>query len=166
MARKPKPKTTVAKAKKQPAIPLKQMLDAIDRRDKTFYSKLTEIQKKEFAPWLVMRWATSSDQDMISYVYLINEFVNRDFSVLGTKHDELQWLLISMCGLGSTRYRKFVPVGKKGTLSKVQKFLREIYPTRKRDDLELLEELNTKAELKELARDHGYQEKDIKAIFK
>jgi hypothetical protein len=41
------------------------------------------------------------------------------------------------------------------------KFLEEIYPSRKRDELELLAQLSTDKDLKELARKHGMDEATI-----
>jgi hypothetical protein len=72
-------------------IDLKSMLGAVDRRNKEFYSQLSDEQKKEFSPFMVMRWTSSikgSKQLQEHYLELTNEFLNKDFSVL-YKHKEL-----------------------------------------------------------------------------
>lgn len=147
-------------------IPLKEMLAAIDKNDKSYYNKLTPEQKKEFSPWLAMRYV-SACQGPLAPHYLIatHELVNKNFSVLN-KHPELQWYLLTLCGAGSNQYHPYVKPGKKKKKNKMIAFLHGIYPSRKLEDLELLAEMNSKADLKQLARDHGYQENEIKEIFK
>lgn len=142
------------------------MLTAIDTNDKMFYRNLTPEQKKEFSPWLAMRYASSCKGNAAEYSLLFtNEIVNKNFSDL-YHHPELQWMLLSLCGIGKRQQHEFIRPGKKGKKNKVQTFLSKIYPKLKLDELELLEHMNTPAELKSLARDHGYQESDIKDIFK
>ena len=46
--------------------------------------------------------------------------------------------------------------------SKKARFLMEIYPTMKLDDVELLAKLMTDKEAKALAKEHGYDDKAIK----
>ena len=63
-------------------IDLKSMLGAVDRRNKEFYSQLSDEQKKEFSPYMVMRWTSSikgSKQFQEHYLELTNEFLNKDF---------------------------------------------------------------------------------------
>ena len=50
---------------------------------------------------------------------------------------------------------------KSGTGGKKLKFLEEIYPDRKRDELEMLAELSTDTEMKDLARKFGMDEATI-----
>lgn len=147
-------------------IALSDMLGAIDKNDIYFYRNLDEEQKKEFSSWMAMRWASSATGDaLLHHIMMTNEIVNKDFSVIA-KHPELQWMLLAITGTGSKQRHEWIkpPRGKKK--NKVQTFLREIYPDMKDEDLELLEQINSVKELKELAADHGYQKSDIKDIFK
>ena len=50
---------------------------------------------------------------------------------------------------------------KTGTGGNRMKFLEEIYPNRKRDELEMIAQLNTDKEIKELARKYGMDEATI-----
>ena len=50
---------------------------------------------------------------------------------------------------------------KTGNAGKKIKFLEELYPDRKDDELELLAELSTDKDLKELARNYGMDEATI-----
>lgn len=153
-------------AKQKSKVPLKSMLSAIDRNDKMFYNKLTPEERKDFSPWLAMRYASACQGDYAAhYLIMTHEIVNKNFSDL-SKHPELQWMLLSICGVGSNQFHPFIRPGGGKKKSKIQGLLREIYPIKKTDDLELLEQLNSKADLKQLARDYGYQESEIKDIFK
>ena len=65
--------------------------------------------------------------------------------------------------MGTQRHQWIAPTKKAPSNNKVEKFLIEIYPTAKDDEIKLLMELNDKDDLKELARKHGWDEKRIKS---
>ena len=44
--------------------------------------------------------------------------------------------------------------------------MRNTYPTLNKNELELLVEINDEVALKELAQDNGYDDKEIKELFK
>jgi len=152
-------------AKKQ--IPLKDMNRGIDLQDTKFYENLDEDLQGAFSPWLVMRWASSvANKDLAPhYLTMINDFCNSNFTIL-SKHPNLFWKLATIAGAGKGQYHKWVPPGKKAKKSKVQTFLAEIHPTYKLEDLKMIEKVNTVDELKALVRDYGYEEKEIKEMFK
>jgi hypothetical protein len=151
---------------KETLIDLKDLLNAIDRKDKLFYRKLTPEQKKEFSPWLTMRWATSCELNEYNeyFVPLVNAVVNKNFSDL-KNHPELTWMTIAICGERNTR-RRFMkpPKGKKK--NKLQEFVSDLYPQMKLDDIDAFIAVNTPDDLKTLARTYGYDEETIKVIFK
>lgn len=148
-----------------PKVPLKEMLTAIDRNDKSFYSRLDDDQKKAFSPWLAMRYASSSKGYAEAYLLMVNDLVNRDFGDL-YKHPELQWKLLAICGVGSNQFHPWIKPGKKKTKSKIQEILAKCYPHAKMDELEMLESMTTKPELKEYLRSAGYTDKEIKETVK
>jgi hypothetical protein len=153
-------------AKKAPAIPLKDIMAALDKRDKGYYNRLTSEQKKAFSSWMMMRYASSvQGKDAAHYIYMTNELVNRDYSEV-SKHPELQWLLLSACGVGKVQFHPYLkPPNAKKKKDKVSNFVAEIFPHIKNDEIELLLSINSKSELKELAKAHGYNDKSIKDIF-
>ena len=153
-------------AKKAPAIPLKDIMAALDKRDRGYYNRLTSKQKKAFSSWMMMRYASSvQGKDAAHYIYMTNELVNRDYSEV-SKHPELQWLLLSACGVGKVQFHPYLkPPNAKKKKDKVTEFLYSIHPHMKSEEVTLLQELNSKDELKEYARSHGYDDKTIKDIF-
>ena len=148
-----------------PKIQLKSMLAAIDRGDKNFYKNLSPEQKKEFSPWLAMRWASSCKGDYAEhYMLMVNDIVNVNFSDLNA-HPELQWKLLAVCGVGRQQYHEWIkPPSKKGK-NKIQAALAVLFPKLRSDELALFEKIHTKAELKQIFKDAAYNDKEIKAIL-
>jgi hypothetical protein len=156
----------MAAKKKTAKVPLREMLNALDRNDFDFYSRLDKEQKKAFSPWLAMRYASSaSGDDAYHYLLMVNDLVNVDFSSL-KKHPELQWKLLATCGIGHTSYHKYIQPGKKKVKPKLHKFLVELYPTLNEKERDLLLALNDKDDLTQLAKDNGLSDKEIKELFK
>lgn len=146
-------------------IPLKDMLSAIDRGDKQFYSRLTPEQKKAFSPWMAMRYASACNgKHAEHYLLMVNDLVNHHFSDLN-KHPELQWQLLAVCGIGSNQFHKWIKPGKKKGKNKVQEAISKLFPNMKSDELELFEKLHAKKEIKQIFKDSGYTDKEIKAIL-
>ena len=152
--------------KKQPAIPLKDIMAALDKKDRGFYSRLNDEQKKAFSAWMMMRYASSvQGRNAAHYLFMVNELVNKNFSDV-SRHPELQWLLMSAAGSGKLEFHPYIkPPNSKKKKDRVSEFLSSIYPHFKSDEIDLLLTLNSKEELKQLAEEHGYDDKSIKEIF-
>ena len=151
---------------KKPQIPLKDVMAAIDKKDRNFYNRLNDDQRKAFSAWMMMRYCSSvQGGDAANYIYLTNELVNFQFMEV-SKHPELQWLLLSACGTGKIQFHPYLkPPNAKKKKNKVSEFLYGLYPHSKPEDIELMIKLNTNEELKALAYDYGYDDKTIKDIF-
>ena len=97
------------------------------------------------------------------FVLTVNEYFNKNWNLL-QKHPKLLWLLLCMCSYdGQTQFfHEWIGHKKKtGSNSKKTKFLQEIYPNKKLDEIELLSDLITDKEIKELARKYGLDEATI-----
>ena len=151
---------------KKPQIPLKDVMAALDKRDRNFYNNLSSDQKKAFSAWMMMRYASSvQGKDAANYIYMTNELVNHQFMEV-SKHPELQWLLLSACGTGKIQFHPYVkPPNARKKKNKLYELFYELYPHMKSEDITLLISLNTKEELKEIVEAHGYDDKTIKDIF-
>jgi len=139
-----------------------------DTKNRAFFDDLTEEERKKFSPFLMIRWGSvvEGDSDLQAYYLMsVNERLNKHFfDISTTHHKKLQWLLASTVspGMGTHRHTWLAAKKREGSNSKAEKFLRELYPHAKTDDIELLARLNDKKELKELARAHGWDDKRIK----
>ena len=153
-------------SKKEPAIPLKDIMAALDKKDRDFYNRLADDQKKAFVPWMMMRYASSAQgRNAAHYLFMVNELVNKHFSDV-SKHPELQWLLMTAAGSGKVEFHPYIkPPNSKKKKDKVRDFVSSIYPLLKSSEIDMLLELNTKEDLAKLAEAHGYDDKSIKDIF-
>lgn len=150
---------------KKAEVPLFPMLNALDKGDKSFYSTLPPEQQKVFSPWLAMRWLSSTEgRNAEHYLLMTNDLVNHDFTSL-IKHPELQWKIMTLCGVGTSQKHAWIPPGKKKGKNKVQAALGRLFPKLKADELELMEKIHTPAEIKTLFKDAGYADKEIKEIL-
>ena len=143
-------------------------MQEFDRKNRDFYDNLSEEEKKKFSPFLMIRWGSSvnGSPDLQAY-YLIsaNEKLNKNFFDINTaKHKKFQWLLATTVSPGmGKQYHQWISPKKRENNNKAIKFLRELYPTAKDDELELLAQLNDTKELKHQARLMGWDDKRIKS---
>lgn len=142
-------------------------MQQFDRKNRQFYDELTPEERKKFSTYLMLRWGSAVQaQSNIQqyYVMSLNENFNKHFFSLA-KHPKLQWLCATTVspGIGTFKHQWIAPKKREGGDSKSVKFLRELYPHLKDDEIELLRQLNTKDDLKQLAREHGWDDKRIKS---
>ena len=137
-----------------------------DRKNRKFYDELTDEERKKFSTYLMLRYGASVEgtADLQEwYLRVTNERMNINFFDLG-KHPKLQWLLATTVspGMGTQRHYWQASKKKEGSNSKAVKFITQLYPHMKQDEVELLADLNTVKELKELAKQSGWTDQDIK----
>jgi hypothetical protein len=148
-------------------LSIKSEMSAFDRKDRNFYDSLTDEEKKKFSPFLMIRYGATvtGNADLQAY-YLMscNERLNKHFFDVNTaQHKKLQWLLATTVSPGmGNQYHLWIAPKKKTNDNKSIKFLRELYPHLKEDDLKLMSELNDKDDLKAYAKGLGWADKDIK----
>jgi len=141
------------------AFPVKDVLACIDSNGKSVWKELNDEQKKCVNFWLLNRYASSvlGDRDAQELaVILTNEYYNKNWNELGTRHPQLQWQLLCATHNANADIRKHQWIGfkkKKGN-NNAQKLLEKIYPNMKQEEVDLLAELSTKKELKQLAEEH------------
>ena len=140
---------------------------AFDTKDRNFYRDLTDEERKKFSNYLMIKWGSSvqgSTELQQYYLLACNENFNKHFFEL-SRHPELQWLLATTVspGMGTFRHDWIKQKKREGSNNKAVKFLRQIFPERKEDELELLAKINDTADLKQLAKEHGWDDRRIKA---
>ena len=138
---------------------------AFDTKDRAFYDDLTPDERKKFSTFLMLKWGCNvegSAELQEWYLRAHNDRVNINFFDLG-RHPKLQWLLCTTVspGLGSKRH--YWLKTNKADDRKTYKFIESQFPTLKSDEIELMLELNTIDQLKEMARDLGWDDKRIKS---
>ena len=140
-------------------LPIKDILAAIDMGAKDIWDELSDDEKKQVGFWLLNRYVSSvsgtREQQELA-ILKTNEYYNKNWNVIGTKHPKLQWQLL--CQSGNTGKIEFHPwIGFKKKMeanTAAVKLLQSLNPNMKQDEVELLAKLSTKKELKELAQAH------------
>jgi len=155
---------------KMDRLNIRNEMSALDSKRREYFDEMTDEEQKKFAPFLMIRWGSSVTGDPILQQYYLascNERLNKHFfDISASKHKKFLWLLSTTVSpaMGNC-YHKWISPKKKTTNNKAIKFLREIFPDRTEEDLELLAKLNDKRDLKDLAREHGWDDKRIKSAF-
>lgn len=136
----------------QKMLPLAQVLNALDRRDKEYYERLSDEDKKAFAPYILLRYASNVESDQFfteHYVTTTNELVNINYWQLA-KHPKLLWMLFSMVGAYQPQRHPWLKAtsSRNAKKSDTQQALSELYPLLNDSELDLLEQSMGKQEIK------------------
>ena len=149
-------------------LPLKDILAAIDMNAKNVWDELSDEEQKQVSFFLLNRYASAVKGNKLQKELAIlktNEYYNKNFFTI-QKHKKLLWFLLCMTANESKEIRHHEWIGYKlkdaGAQNKAIKFLKELYPNMKEDEIELLAQINSKDELKELAEAHGMDKAEIK----
>lgn len=143
-------------------------MPAIDMNIKELWDAVDDNGKKDIVGdlWNLNRYISSTTGNREKQelaVFKTNEYYNKNWAALGTKHPKLQWQLLCISGsTGKKEFHSWIKLERKSNASsKAVKLLMEIYPNKKLDEIELIARISTKKELKELAAEHGYEKVDI-----
>lgn len=154
-------------------IELKEKLAAVDIGAKSLWDEISDDDRKLLKSelFILNRYisnVSSKDRETQEFFVLaVNEYFNTHWFTL-QNHPKLLWTLLCMCSHESKKifFHQWIGFkGKKGVDTKRVKFLSEIYPDRKQDEIEMLSKLASLDDLKELAEAHGYSDAEIKKMF-
>ena len=144
-------------------LPLKDILAAVDMGAKEIWKELSEEERKQVSFYLLNRYVSSQKGNRDTQelaVFKTNEYYNKNYMDV-SKHPKLQWQLLCQSGnTGKIEFHQWIGHKKKGqSNSNSIKFLQQLFPNMKQDEIELLAGISTKKELKELAEEHGIEVK-------
>lgn len=153
-------------------IELKEKLAAVDMNARSLWDDLSEEQKKSLKSefFILNRYVSNvkiNDRDLQEhFVLTVNEYFNKHWNIL-QKHPKLLWQLLCMCSHESRKifYHEWIGFKKKKGNNKVQKFLLEIFPNKKEDEIELMSLMYSDKDCINLAVSHGFTDSEIKKIF-
>lgn len=134
-----------------------------DRKNREFYDELTDEEKKKFSPYLMIRYGScvSGSRDLQEF-YLIatNERLNKHFFAVN-KHPKLQWLMATTVSpdMGVHRHNWISTKKKEPGAGSVKKQLTELFPHLKDDEIEVMSQINTKADIDAYVRALGQDTK-------
>jgi hypothetical protein len=153
-----------AKPKKKRELDIGQVLKAVDLRDYDFYDRLSDKERKELSPYVLMRFISNSNGDRDIQEWFIertNEFVNKNHWSLSNKHDKLLWQLCAAVGPGMTVFHKYLG-SPKSQLNKFERLLADIHPTYKEEDIKVMSSVMTSEEKDDLLDSMGFDKKQRK----
>jgi len=146
------------------ALDIKKELSAVDLRNHDFYKNLSDEEKKQFNPFILMRYTSNvnASPDVEEwFVEMTNEMVNKNYSSI-SKHKELLWKLYASTGDGLKFFHPYLAAGKKEKAVKIEKLLAELNPAMKMSEVKMLANLMTKADIEELFDSLGFDKKQRK----
>ena len=144
-------------------LPIKDILAAVDMGAMNIWDELSDEEKKQVSFYLLNRYVSSikgNREKQELAVFKTNEYYNKHFFTL-QKHKKLLWQLLCMSGnTKNIAYHEWIGHKKKGSNdnNKIVKFLMQMYPNKKQDEVELLAQISTKKEIKEWAKEHGIED--------
>jgi len=156
-------------------IKLADLFGAINRKDRGWWDRLTDDQRKKFSSWLYSRYMSivrHSNPDMHRYYVLAtNVLLNRDLGKLTKNHAKLIYLLMTTIPNEFSRAdHQYIPPLKKNRSDKKTnnkiRVLEDLYPAYKNSDIETLAELMSDSEFETLMVGYGWDSKKIKAALK
>ena len=149
-------------------LPIKDILAAIDMNAKSVWKEFTVEERKQVSFWLLNRYISAvqgSADDQALAVFKTNEYYNKHFNTIGVGkengHQELMWQLLCMSGAwGKIKFHPYIGFKKKGANNNnAVKLLEQIHPNMKQKEIEMLANMYTTKELKQLAEDHNIESK-------
>lgn len=152
------------------SIALRDLFGALSRKDRDWWNTLSQEQQEKFSAWLYNRYLSvpKSSNSLLNEYYLraVNQHSNRNFNVIHKNHKKLQYLLMTTLIDPDIRcdHAYLKPMGKTGDKKSNTrtKILTNLMPTAKIDDIHVLADLMSDDEIKQMLRDRGWEEKQIK----
>ena len=147
-------------------LPIKDILAAVDMGAMNIWDELSDEEKKQVSFYLLNRYVSSvkgNREKQELAVFKTKEYYNKNFFTLQKNKKKPRQLL---CLSGNTKniaYHEWIGYKKKGSSdnNKSVKFLMNLYPNMKQEEVELLARISTKKELQGRAEAHGTNKKDV-----
>ena len=146
----------------------KDMIPAVDFGIKELWDAAGPDGQKEIKGdlWNLNRYISTvigPREDQEAAVVAVNDVYNKNWAILGANHPQLQWYLLCYAGnAGKKQSHKWIKLERTAdSSSKTVKFLLELFPNMKKDEVELLARISSKSDIKQLAEAHGIDPKSV-----
>ncbi len=128
-----------------------EALTAIDKKDYSYYDRLTPEQQKKFVPFMMLHWISAikgSEGLSRYYVMSTNEYANKYlFNENVIKHPKLQWLMLCSASPGmGKQFHQWIPhireriskLKESPKTKEIKDYYKKIYPKSSDSDLNLV----------------------------
>jgi hypothetical protein len=136
------------------------LLRNVDRGDYSQWSKMSEVQKKEFSPLLTMKWMSGTND--IRQIIFLNTLANPMVFPL-SKHPELLMKLLTVCSSKCGQKYVFPKGAKSVASSKALTVVKEYFEYSTRAAKESMALLSNE-QIVEMAVELGYQKDELTAL--
>jgi hypothetical protein len=145
------------------------MMPAVDMGIKELWDAVTEDGQKEIKGdlWNLNRFISNvksnKREEQEFFVLAVNEYYNKNWAAI-QKHPKLAWQTLCLCSHPSKKkfFHEYIPLKKEA--NKKEKFLADLFPNMKMSDVATLAAITTDKEIKEYAKDLGWDKKQIADI--
>jgi hypothetical protein len=130
-----------------------KVLEALDRKDYGYYSRLTEEQQKKFVPYMITHWMSSINATgMLGAYYTMNTDAAANkhlFNERVQQHPELQWLMLCAASPGTGKQfhqwlphlnAKFGRLEARATKKDAREYFEKVYKGASKADIEAITE--------------------------
>jgi hypothetical protein len=147
----------------------KEIIPLVDLGVRTAWKEASEDERKEIKGDMynlnryISSVKSSNREIQEHFVLTVNEYYNKHWNTL-QQHPNLLWQLLCMCSYDQKTqfFHEWIPNKKRDSKGgKRARFLEELFPDYKTDEIETLAMISTDKEIKELARKHGMDEATI-----
>ena len=128
-----------------------EAITAIDKKDYSYYDRLTPEQQKKFVPFMMLHWISAikgSEGLSRYYVMSTNEYANKYlFNENVMKHPKLQWLMLCSASPGmGKQFHQWIPhireriskLKESPKTKEIKDYYKKIYPKSSDSDLNLV----------------------------
>lgn len=148
---------------KERSLDIFDLLSKIDQKDLHIWEKLSDIQRKEFAPLVVLRWLRGTDNK--TQLMLLNELINPVLFNIGNEKEFLLKLM-SVCSIGGKKRYSWI---NSKTSSKKQKLKLEVISKYCQISIKQSEEIHkiySNDDIISMSEELGYQKDEISNLKK
>lgn len=123
-------------------VDLFEILDALDKKDYDYYSRLTKEQQSKIVPYLLLQWISAiKGQQKVQHYYLQSTEYHANLYFLDqhvSKHPELQWkMLCAVSPQMGKQFHQWIPRLKEkvsnlkepAVLKDVKEYFKKLYPS-------------------------------------
>lgn len=162
-----KQKSAVEKAPKKPSLDIKDEMYHTEKKDFNWLEKQPLEMSKTFSPLIAMKWFSVNNVEPEHYIWMVNEFLNKDFWDY-SRHPDLCWRILCAIGKGrrdGDRTHGWVNLAnKRKTVSKVNAVFLKLYPQLSDEELTILRAKYDVDSFKQLLRDLAMDDKETKDL--
>lgn len=148
---------------KERSLDIFELLPKIDQKDLHIWEKLSDEQRKEFSPLVVLKWLRGTDN--LTQLEFLNELVNPVIFTLG-QEKEFILKLMAICTFGGRKRYSWLSTksNKKKSTLKIDMIMNYNHIS-KRESMEVVS-LYNEEEILQMAEEIGYQKDEITALKK